>query len=60
MLLGTTNLLLGRWVSFIVLNYQVVESVDIFAYPVFKNPGIYINVVIRNTKVGEIINHFTT
>ena len=46
--------------SFIVLNYQVVESVDIFAYPVFKNPGIYINVAIRNTKGGEIINHFTT
>ena len=27
--------------SFIVLNCQVVEWVDIFANPVFKNPGIY-------------------
>ena len=26
--------------SFIVLNCQVVEGVDIFANPVFKNPGI--------------------
>ena len=27
--------------SFVVLNYQVVEWVDILANPVFKNPGIY-------------------
>ena len=27
--------------SFVVLNCQVVEWVDIFAIPVFKNPGIY-------------------
>ena len=49
MLLGTINLLpgvrwtllIGLWMSFIVLNCQVVEWVDIFANPVFKNPGIY-------------------
>ena len=28
--------------SFVVLNCQVVECVDIFANPVFKNPGINI------------------
>ena len=27
--------------SFIILNCQVVEWIDIFANPVFKNPGIY-------------------
>ena len=32
--------------SFIVLNCQVVEWVDIFANPVFKNPGIYIYISI--------------
>ena len=49
MLLGTINLLpgvrerllIGLWMSFIVLNGQVVEWVDIFANPVFKNPGIF-------------------
>ena len=48
MLLGTINLLLGvkerflicLWMSF-VLNCQIVEWVDIFANPVFKNPGIF-------------------
>ena len=42
MLLGTINLLLliGLWMSCIVLNCQVVEWVDIFANPVFKNLGI--------------------
>ena len=49
--LGTINLLPGvrltarlidLWMSFIVLNCQVVEWVDIFANPVFKNPGMYI------------------
>ena len=48
MLLGTINLLpgvrkrllIGLWTSFIVLNRQVVEWVDIFANPVFKNPGL--------------------
>ena len=33
-------LLIGFWTSFVVLNYEVVEWVDIFANPVFKNPGI--------------------
>ena len=27
--------------SFVVLNCQVVEWVDVFANPVFKNPAIY-------------------
>ena len=48
MLLGTINFLPGLWMSFIVLNCQVVEWVDIFANPVFKNPGIYKNE--RNTQ----------
>ena len=50
MLIGTINLLpgvrerllKGLWMSFVVLNCQVVEWVDIFANPVFKKPGIYI------------------
>ena len=49
MLLGTIHLLhsvrwsflIGLWMSFVVLNCQVVEWVDIFANPVFKHPGIY-------------------
>ena len=48
-LLGTINLLPGvrqrllidLWTSFIVLNCQLVKWVDIFANPVFKDPGIY-------------------
>ena len=32
--------------SFVVLNCQVVECVDIFANPVFKNPGILIPIPI--------------
>ena len=32
--------------SFVVLNCQVVEWVDIFANPVFKNPGILVIIII--------------
>ena len=35
------GLLIGLWMSFIVLNCQLVEWVKIVANPVFKNPGIY-------------------
>ena len=31
--------------SFVVLNCQLVEWLDIFANPVFKNPGIYIYIL---------------
>ena len=50
MLLGTINflpgviqtLLIGFSTSFLVLNCQLLELVDIFANPVFKNPGIHL------------------
>ena len=35
--------------SFVVLNCQVVEWVDIFANPVFKNPGIDVGIKTRST-----------
>ena len=62
MFLGTTNLLpgvrqrllIGLWVSFVVLNYQVVELVDIFANPVFKNPGILIASVDEEYQTKEV------
>ena len=37
--------------SFIVLNCQVVEWVDIFANPVFTNPGIY-----EETKINACLH----
>ena len=56
MLLRTINLLpgvrnrllIGLWTSFIVFNYSVVQWVDTFANPVFKNPGIYKTLKISN------------
>ena len=48
--------------NFVVLNYQVVEWVDIFANPVFKNPGINIiarmSVYIRRFRSRPINSQF--
>ena len=67
MLLGTINLLpgvresllMGLWMSFIVLNCQVVEWVDIFANPVLKTPGIICTEItkeqlLNSFKIGEM------
>ena len=45
---------MGLWVSFIFLNCQVVEWVDIFANPVFKNPGINCTEITK----GQLLNLF--
>ena len=37
--------------EFIVLNCQAVEWVDIFATPVFKNPGIYHKHTSKRTRI---------
>ena len=43
------RLSIGLWSNCIVLSYQIVESVLIFAKPVFKKPGIYTSNPYLNT-----------
>ena len=50
---------MGLWMSFIVLNCQVVEWVDIFANPFFKNRGIICTEItkeqlLNSFKIGEM------
>ena len=67
MLLGTINLLpgvssrllMGLWMSFVVLNCQVVEWVNIFANPVFKNPGI-ITLMIKENRALWLARSFAS
>ena len=42
--------------SFVVLNYQVVEWLDIFADPVFKNPGISKDKITHNVIQAGVQN----
>ena len=46
---------------FIVLNCQVVRRVDIFANPVFKNPGTYIFTSLSSCRKDQFaVSYFST